>query len=151
MKYPVETFNFGFLNQLHNRKKVWKNLFWNNSLQPCSHIRKFSLILLLQKTGRYCLALCQWITDIMGCKPIQPIIQPITINTILNWITDRYFLSKNIGLNFVMGERSLMVLCMCNGCNCFAWIPNIAFGKDFKTPNACLFCSCQSYQFYIEW
>ena len=36
---------------------------------------------------------------------IQSIIQPITIDTMLNWVTDQYFLVKNIGLNFVMCEQ----------------------------------------------
>ena len=31
----------------------------------------------------------------MGDEPILPIIQPITIDTMLNWITDRYFKVKN--------------------------------------------------------
>ena len=33
---------------------------------------------------RYCLALCQWITDRMGMSPILSIIQPITIDTFLS-------------------------------------------------------------------
>ena len=35
-----------------------------------------------------------WISGRMGDKPIQPIIQPVTIDTMLNWITERYFKVK---------------------------------------------------------
>ena len=31
----------------------------------------------------------------MGDGPILPVIQPITIHAMLNWITDRYFKVKN--------------------------------------------------------
>ena len=43
----------------------------------------------------------------MADRPIQPVIQFSTIDTMLNWITDRYFEAKNIGMNFAMCEQGI--------------------------------------------
>ena len=45
------------------------------------------------------------ILSTMGDKPIQPVIQPVSIDTMLNWITDIFKLS--IGRNFVLCEQTL--------------------------------------------
>ena len=59
-------------------------------------------------SARYCLALCQWITDRMGDKPIQPIIQPVTIeyNAKLNNRPFSYTV-KYIRLNFIHEVHSV--------------------------------------------
>ena len=47
------------------------------------------------------------ILSIMGDKPIQSIIQPVTIDTMLNWVADRYL---NIRLDLVMCEQGLKLV-----------------------------------------
>ena len=49
----------------------------------------------------------------MGDEPILSIIQPVTIDTMLNWKTGRYIKVK-IGLNFVTCERSFTTDTMLN-------------------------------------
>ena len=53
------------------------------TLMVCSHVTKFSPIFYFKYRSV--------VLSIMGDKTIQPIIQTVTIDTMLNWITDRYF------------------------------------------------------------
>ena len=78
-------------------KRLWLSVNIRQAKALFTHNEIQSDTFTLKNDPLFSLSSCQWIMGRIGDRPILPIIQPITIDTMLNWITGRFFKVKVSG------------------------------------------------------